>query len=256
MLYQLLSEIVEPFTLTWLLTAIGVVLLWRKPRERLRRVAAVTAVFAAFSIVCTPWFAFLAIGSLEWQYPPLTDELEPAPAIVVLGGGVREADEVRPRPELSEDSLRRCLVAAELHRTHPGRPVVLCGGVIMPSGAGPALALVMRDFLLTQGLPAADLVVEDRSLSTHENAVQSRALLRSRNIDRVLLVTDASHLFRAERCFRRQGFDVIPAGCDYRATRFHGIPADFLPKASAAQLTNRAAHEWIGALWYWLRGRI
>ena len=70
-----------------------------------------------------------------------------------------------------------------------------------------------------------------------------------------MLVTDASHLPRAARCFRAQGINVVPAGSRFRTNRFQWSLSSFLPSAGGAQGFGRAMHEWLGSLWYELTGK-
>jgi uncharacterized SAM-binding protein YcdF (DUF218 family) len=114
----------------------------------------------------------------------------------------------------------------------------------------------MRDCLVQRGVAPADLVVEAESRSTYENAVECRRLLEDRGIRKVVLVTEASHLRRAVGCFRRQGLEVVPCGCRYRAQRYEGQLSDFVPKPWALAYCQEAAHEWLGIAWYRLHGRL
>jgi uncharacterized SAM-binding protein YcdF (DUF218 family) len=98
--------------------------------------------------------------------------------------------------------------------------------------------------------------MEDRSHSTYENALYAAQLLRSRNVHRVVLVTEAYHMLRGVQCFRRQGIDVIPAPCFYRYLHFTGTWREFLPSAGAMHDNDEALHEWIGLLWYRMSGKI
>ena len=69
----------------------------------------------------------------------------------------------------------------------------------------------MRDFLIEQGIEDSCLIVESQSENTYENAVESGKLLRTRGVRHVVLITDADHMFRASRCFRKQGLEVTPS---------------------------------------------
>jgi uncharacterized SAM-binding protein YcdF (DUF218 family) len=179
-----------------------------------------------------------------------------AEAIVVLSSYVRPPNDFRLHPELDEDSVNRCLKAAELYHQGAPCPVVVTGGKVDPDSPGPSCSEVMRDLLLQLGVKNSDLSVENASRSTYENAVESRKLLDERRIHKILLVTDASPLVRAAGCFRKQGLEVVPCGCRYRATKFEISLAGILPNPSAARGCLRASHEWLGLAWYWLRGRI
>ena len=70
------------------------------------------------------------------------------------------------------------------------------------------------------------------------------------------LVTDALHMSRAVQCFRKQGVEVVPAPCHYQAGGLEGSLVDFLPTANAVEECRDAAHEWLGSLWYRLKGRM
>ena len=254
-MYRFLVDLLQPFLLLYLLTALALDNLWRKRRDKPGRLLLVTVPLAALAVACTPAVAYLALGSLEWHYPPQYDRPHDAEAIVVLGGSMLSPDEVRLRAELGEDSLYRCLHAVRLYHQGEPCPIVVSGGNVDPDTPGPALAEVMRDFLLEQGVAEADLLMEDQSRNTYENAAKTSPLLRRRGIDKIVLVTDATHLLRAPRCFRAQGFEVAPSGCRYRATRFEWSLFEFLPSPYAAQHIQRALHEWLGMTWYWLSGK-
>src|SRR5205814_1284761 len=114
-----------------------------------------------------------------------------------------------------------------------------------------------REHLRLMGVQSSDLIEDTDSQNTYENALRSRALLEPRGIRRIVLVTDAMHLPRAVACFRKQGFEVVPAGCDYERPG-DGNPTifDFLPSAYALRWFEYASQEWLGLAWYRLRGRI
>jgi uncharacterized SAM-binding protein YcdF (DUF218 family) len=67
----------------------------------------------------------------------------------------------------------------------------------------------MRDFLLSAGVPADRLIIEEQSTSTRENAVNVKQLLASFPGRKVLLTSDY-HMFRAYHAFRKAGLDVLP----------------------------------------------
>jgi len=256
-MYRLVVDLFEPFTLLFLLTALAVANLWRKRLETRRRLLLVVVPLLALAMLCTPALAYLALGSLEWRYPPRHNERpHEAEAVVVLSGGIWLPDDVRVRTELAEDTLYRCLHAARLYRQGGPCLVVLSGGKVDPRRPGLTLASAMHDFLLEQGIPESDMLIEDQSRTTYENAVQTAELLGKRGIEKIVLVTEATHLLRGELCFRAQGLEVTPSGCRYRATSLNWSPSKLLPDAGAARDVQRAAHEWVGLAWYRLHGRI
>jgi uncharacterized SAM-binding protein YcdF (DUF218 family) len=255
-MYFTLVDLLQPFPVLFLLTALALVVLWLRRRGGRRTLLVFTIFFGLLTLLCTPAVAHLLLGSLEWRYAPLTQRPEKTEVLVVLAGSIKLPNEQRPEPELSTDSYYRCLEAVRLYRKGSSCPVLVTGGLVQPNDVGPSCAEVMRTFLVQLGVAPADIIVEGRSQTTYENALFSQQLLQERHVERIVLVTDAAHMFRAERCFRKQGLDVVPAPCNFRATAFEWSLSTFLPNPWAAVHCEDAAHEWVGSIWYWLQGRI
>ncbi len=255
-MYRLLVNALDPFLIFYVLAALGLANLWRRRTETRRRLWLLTAPFLGLTVVCLPVVSYLALGTLEWGYEPVNSRPAEVQAIVVLSSDMRPPDGVRLEAELGDESLYRCLHAARLYRDGPPCPVVVSGGKVDSAIPGPTLAELMHDFLGQLGVADNDLIVEDRSRNTYENALETAVLLRERNIERIVVVADAVDLLRADLCFRRQGFEPILAGTNHRAARWRWRVFNFLPSPSAARDVHRATHEWLGIAWYWLRGRL
>lgn len=255
-MYFVIRQFLQPFPIVFLLLGLAVANLWRKRIESRRRLLFVTVVYWILLTLCLPLVSHLALGSLEWGVPRLAARPESCPAIVVLGGGMDRPNDVTTRSQLSEDTLFRCLHAAELYSSGEPCLVFVSGGKLDPSQPGPTSGQVMKEFLVTQRVRPVDLVVEHQARTTHENAVNSARLLQESGIDEVVLVTDASHMCRAAACFRRQGIGVIPSGCRHRAVDFKLKIGTFLPSPDAAKEFKAAFHEWLGICWYWFHGRL
>ncbi|MDE3197904.1 MAG: YdcF family protein, partial [Acidobacteriota bacterium] len=146
----------------------------------------------------------------------------------------------------------RCVYAAELYRRLGGVPVFTSGGggAEVPDGS---YAAAMRRALMEEGIPGGAVATEVRSRSTRENAFYSAQLLRERGVKSIVLVTSAYHMSRAAACFRKQGFEVTPAACDFRFSS----PLcwqDWLPSASSVEINDALLHEWIGFVVYRWKG--
>jgi len=255
--YHFVVELTRPFTLAYLLTALALLNLWRKRRETRGRLLCLTGTFLFLTILCTPAVAYLALGSLEWRYEPLPHRPWDVQAIVVLPVYVRLPVGQQQRIELDEDTMSRCLYAAELYHQGEPCPVLVSGGLLdLDKPSGPTAAKAMRDFIVQLGVPDRDVILEEKSQSTYENAAQSCQLVEQRGLHKVALVVDAVDMYRAERCFRKAGMDVVPAPCHYRATYLDCSLFNFLPNPRAAQNLQRVAHEGLGVVWYWVKGRI
>jgi uncharacterized SAM-binding protein YcdF (DUF218 family) len=116
-----------------------------------------------------------------------------AEAIVVLG--CRSSARLRRRVERG----------ARTYRDGAAPLLLLSGG----GGGCEAEAHSMRRLALAAGVPESALLLETQSGNTLGNAVECARLLRERGLQRVVLVSDRTHLPRAALLFRRAGLDVV-----------------------------------------------
>ena len=109
------------------------------------------------------------------------------------------------------------------------------------------------------GIPPDAMASTPPVVNTAEEAIAIRQLLQpSQSSDtstRILLVTSAFHMRRAQRLFERQGLMVLPFPVDFQARgRWAGPlwrdPTQWLPSARALDDSSRALRELIGRLVY------
>jgi uncharacterized SAM-binding protein YcdF (DUF218 family) len=251
-----LVELLNPYPILMLVTGLGLARLWWKRKETRGRLLLAAAPFVILMLLSLEPVEFLALGTLEWKNKPLATRPEDIQAIVVLAGAARPTNPWRLQAELDSASIYRCLCAARLYHQAKACPLFVSGGKSDPSQPGPPCSRVMHDFLLELGVKASDLIVEDGSRTTYENAVESRRLLEARGIQKIVLVTDAVHMVRAAACFRRQGLEVVPAACHHQATSYTFAMQDLVPSAGSLRSSERVWHEWVGLFWYWIQSRI
>jgi uncharacterized SAM-binding protein YcdF (DUF218 family) len=70
----------------------------------------------------------------------------------------------------------------------------------------------MREYLVWRGIPREDIVTEDGSRSTRENAVHTAKLAGGMTGPFVLLTSDF-HMWRASRAFAKAGMQIAPRPC-------------------------------------------
>lgn len=234
-------------TVIFLLIA-EVVWYWKNRRRPVLLLATVTVLF----LIAWPPMACLVVGVLEHPYPVLTSPPVGAGAIVVLSSTIYPPYPPLPTSRLGADTFERCQYASWLHRNWLPIPILTSGGATQDPGA-PPYAATMETELERSGVPRNMIWSEIQSRSTHENALYSAQLLKAKGIRKIVLVTDAFHMLRAERAFRKVGLEVIPAASGYR--RFHLITPDrLLPSWEAIAWNEDSLHEALGLLWYRVRG--
>jgi len=148
-------------------------------------------------VVLVATFTPLGFWYATWLAGPWNDP--PGDTLIVLGAD-SEASGL-----IARNTYNRSLYAALVWRQGGFRQVLVSGG----ASNRPAVAELMRDYLVFAGVPADAVRLEPLSSSTRENAQFARPLLPP-SPGRLVLLTSDYHMFRAHRAFRKAGLDVLP----------------------------------------------
>lgn len=250
------KSVFQPFPLLVLGLGISLLWYWKRHPEQRKSLRLPGLLYLLLLIDCLPLTAWMTAGTLERWFPRVYPRPENVTAIVVLGGGILPPASAGKPTRPHHHSLQRALRAAELYHDGPPCPVVVSGGKPRPADAGDCVAVAMAHVLRQAGVREEDLIVEDVSRNTVENAIESARWLKAHGIDKdVLLVTSATHLLRSEIMFRAQGITVIPAGCEYTTDDMPPNLEMLLPKTSAVVANHQAWYEFWGLVRLWLIGR-
>ena len=249
---SLVKDLVLPPTGPLLLALAGLAVAIRRPR--VGRWIAVAGI-ALLLLLAMPAVAGFLVRCLDTTPAFDPAKATDAQAIVILGGGTRRHAPEYGGPTLSTLGLERVRYGARLARL-TGLPILVSGGSVDKDD--PVEALIMRDVLTNEyGVPVR--WVETKSRNTHENAVDSAAILKAAGIKHVILVVHSFDVPRARAEFEVAGIDPIVAPT--------GIPpavptevGDFLPSPSGLQESYWALYEIFGGalyrLMYWQRHTI
>lgn len=213
-----------------------------------RRVLA-TAGILGILFLSWPPVDWLVALPLEARYSGRLLPASPAQAIVVLLSSVSMPRTGQPYAIPDHQTYERCAYAAWLYQHWESLPVLVSGG---PPGR--PISAPMRDLLERDGIPPTMIWTEERSRSTHENAVYGAEVLRSHGITTIALVVDAQSMLRAEASFQKLGITVVPAVSEYR--EWGPLSEELIPSWKAIQRNEVSLHETLGLAWYWMRGWI
>jgi uncharacterized SAM-binding protein YcdF (DUF218 family) len=170
-----------------------------------------------------------------------------AQAIVILAGGNYVNAPEYGGDTVNSATLERVRWGARLHRS-TGLPVAVTGG--SPFSQTPEASQMQA--ALTQDFNVQAKWVEEKSLTTLENARNLRAILASEKIDRIILVTHALHMPRAHLAFVGAGFQVTDSATGFSTRPPLGL-LGFLPGIRSLVLSSDCLYELIGLGWYHLR---
>jgi len=254
--------IVKSFTtpLIWVLVLLALSLILTRPGRKKRlltigRWSLLIGTVLLFAFSLNPVANVLAYP-LESQYQfPTADVLDTLDIVVVLGGGAHPPGPLRPQAELSRYSYPRFYHGVRIFQQSHAHLLAFCGGPIREGVVSEGET--MKAMAVGLGIPEEKILAETTSRTTFENISNLSRLLPAGQNRRIGLVTAAVHMRRAYGVFCRQFPDeiVVPIPVqttyDPRDWDYRGL----LPNANNLDRSTMALHEWIGLVWYKLRGR-
>ena len=250
-LKQFLKQFILP-PVSWLLPLLVVLIFWRRRWAR-------KFFFAAFCLIIVLHSNLVSYGlrqPLESRYPPVLDpaQTEPYDAIVVLTSASIPATGLIPFPTIDVAMFRRLEEAWRLYRMRR-KPIIVSGGHVNPFTPAQDENQIARDYLIQWGVPAEDVIGEERSRDTFESAVEVQKLVKQKGWRRYLLVTSAMHMPRSMLVFSERVPEPIPAPGDFTIGQFELTPFDFFPNEGVAPKMFATIHEYAGLVNYYWRLR-
>ena len=148
------------------------------------------------AVVC-PIFLLLEVPIIKAAHSDLPSNTD---YLIVLGAGVNGTV-----PSLS--LLNRLETTTNYLRTHPNCIAIVSGG--QGPGEDISEAEAMETYLLTQGIPAAQIIKESKARNTIENITYSYQLIPQDDHQPVIaIVSSEYHIFRAKLIAKELGYDV------------------------------------------------
>ena len=142
------------------------------------------------------WFGWI-YGQIHFY--ATHDQARPADAIAVFGAAEYDG---HPSPVLRA----RLDHALALYQEKLAPLVITLGG-----GEGPhdSEGGVGHDYLLAHGVPESRIIAETQSTNTEESAARLAAIARENHLNRILAVSDGTHLFRIHAFCESIGLSVV-----------------------------------------------
>ena len=250
-LSNLLPLLVLPLGFSLILLVVGLICRWR------------WSVLTALFLLWVFSLGLVSQGLWRWlEAPWQRRSVTVAPranAIVVLSGSRHPAPGAARVSEWQDPD--RFLAGLDLYRAGKAPRLLFTGGSSpFRPGQPPEGQRYLRE-ALQLGIPATAMASTPPVVNTAEEAIAIRDLLvppsspSSEATPRILLVTSAFHMRRAQRLFERQGLRVLPFPVDFQARgRWAGPllkdPTQWLPSARALDDSSRALRELLGRLMY------
>ena len=248
----LLTALVMPPMALLLLALFGLLLALGNRHTKRRRIGGALVALALVShgvLSCHGMAVWLAQHALA-SFKPASAQLlvaDRVQAIVVLGGGVLPVAPEYGQAQPSAETAARLRYGIWLAR-QTRLPLAFSGG--MGWGASNRLdaseaAVVQRIAQQENGVTLR--WVEGQSRDTAENARLMAPLLAASGVQRIALVTHASHMPRAVAEFARSGLLVTPAPMGFVVPRRSPL-LEWLPSAEGMQASQQVLREVLGGI--------
>jgi uncharacterized SAM-binding protein YcdF (DUF218 family) len=181
---------------------------------------------------------------MDPQLMAITVKQQQIQAVIVLGGGQQSASREYGAPGLSETSAQRLHYGATLAKA-TGLPLGFAGGVgWAQSDLKDSEAAAAQRWLTQLGLPGLRWQ-EGTSRDTQGNASHIEQVLQQAGIQRIALVTSASHMPRSLKAFAQTSLTVTPAPTQFLESD-QSMGLDWFPSGRGLRNTRNVLHELLG----------
>jgi uncharacterized SAM-binding protein YcdF (DUF218 family) len=249
-LNKILPVFLLPTGITLLLVVAGLIL---------RRRSLCWIGIAVLWLASTPLVSHQLIRAAEgWQIRKPLATVPSAEAIVVLSSGRSQPP---GDPDVSEwGDADRFYGGIDLYKAGKAPLLIFTGGWVpwMPN-AKPEGEVLVR-YAADLGIPRDCMLITGKVATTNDESHAVAALLAARQAanlrPRVLLVTSAFHMRRAQMLFARAGLEIVPFPVDFKVSVGQTfILFELLPNAGSLNETELAFREMYGLVFYGLFGR-
>jgi len=240
-LSKILSFLIKPTF--WILLLIISSIIFKNKRKRLLYISLFAFWFFGNGYI-------VDIAYRMWEDDAISvSELEKTYNYGIVLGGFSGYDNKKDRIEFN-DCGDRLSYAIQLYKKGIIKKILISGGNGQLINEGYLEADWSEKFLLEIGIPKEDILIENKSRNTYENAKYTSELLGD-NTENLLLITSAWHMKRANLCFQKFNLNCDKFPTDYTMEdKEFDLGYLFLPNSSSYEKWETLIKEWVGFVVY------
>jgi len=242
-LHKILPLIFSPLMLVIGIIILGIIFNLRK----FSLIGIIILILSSLPIVSNKFIAYL-----EKDYQPIEiAEIGNVDAIVILSGMIRViGDEENLKYEFN-DSVDRFFAGLDLFNNNKSPILILTRGK-MPWSVGIAEGEYLKKLAIKYGIPEEKIILTEEVQNTDQEAKEIKKILPDDN-KKIILVTSAYHMSRAEKVFKAAKIKIISFPVDFYNEKLKINILDFIPSAKSLFDTSHFVREMIGRLYYNLK---
>ena len=192
------------------------------------------------------------IAYLESDYELIKpSKVETADAVVVLSGMVST---IKTKDGLDYEwggGVDRFFTGIDLFNLNKAPTLIFTGGKL-PWSIGVPEGEFLKKVAIKLGIPKKDILITENVENTDQESQAVKKLLSSDN-PKIILVTSAFHMPRAQLVFKAAGINVIPFPVDFIIEAQKITFMNFIPSANSFAATSFFVREMIGRIYYNLK---
>jgi uncharacterized SAM-binding protein YcdF (DUF218 family) len=169
---------------------------------------------------------------------------------MVLGGMISYDDS--KNQVTFNSNVNRITKAVELYKNKKVNVIFISGGSGSVTYSEKREASLLKSYLIKYfNIPKKDILIENKSNNTYENAKFTAEILKKENLNKkkIILITSNTHNYRAQKCFEKQGIKTFISNEKRTKTREKWLPKNiFLPQSDILFVWDNLFHEIIGYL--------
>lgn len=177
--------------------------------------------------------------------------------IALVLGGMISYDDSKNQVTFNSN-VNRITKAVELYKNKKVKTIFISGGSGSVTYSEKREASLLKDYLIKYfNIPAKDILIENKSNNTNENAKFTAEILKKENLNKkkIILITSNTHNYRAQKCFEKQGIKTFISNEKRTKTREKWLPKNiFLPQSDILFVWDNLFHEIIGIITYKFAG--
>jgi len=168
----------------------------------------------------------------------------------IILGGFSGFDNTKERVEFNECG-DRLFYGIQLYEMGVIGKIIVSGGNGQLINEGYLEADWSKEFLIKCGIPSEDIIIENKSRNTWENAKYTSDILENKGKKNLLLITSAWHMKRAAFCFNKNNMDVDQFSTDYTQSNISlNLEYILLPNSTSYERWETLIKEVIGNFVY------
>ena len=204
-------------------------------------------------IVCSlPIVSDKLVAYLESDYQlSKPSNIEPADSIVVLSGMIKTINTKEGLNYEFGEASDRIFAGINLFKEKKAPKLILTRGKL-PWSVGIPEGEYLKEIAINNGISENNILLTENVENTDQEAKAIRKLL-SEDKPKVILVTSAFHMPRAQKVFQAAGINVVPFPVDFQKGLSKITFMSFMPSANALSGTSFFVREMIGRIYYNLK---